>query len=83
MQKNIYAYTANTHPYPEFVSLNKKDDGTIALHVRGPARPGQFSDKDECPNSVIELPRGELLKLFDALRDELTPPMMKAMGNSI
>lgn len=83
MQRNIYAYTANTHPYPEFVSLNKDDAGTITLHVRGPARPGQFSDKDEGPNSTVELPRGELLKLFESLRDELPPPMMKAMGQSI
>ena len=81
--QNIYAYTANTNPYPEYVSLNKMPDGRISLSVRAPAQPGEFSDKDEGPNAGVELPRGELLKLFEALRNELTPPMMKARGESI
>lgn len=83
MQKNIYAYTANTHPYPEFVSLNKEPSGKIVLTVREPAKPGQFSDKDSGATVAVTLPHGELLRLFEALKNELTPPMMKAMGQSI
>jgi hypothetical protein len=83
MQRNIYAYTANVHPYPEFVSLNVIGNGEIRLTVREPAKPGQFSDED-CGTTVsVPLPHTELLRLFEALRDELTPPMMKAMGQSI
>jgi hypothetical protein len=71
--QNIYAYTPNTHPYPEFVSLNKKPDGAITLTVREPAKPGPYSDKD-CGSTVeVPMPRGELLNLLEALRDELTP----------
>jgi hypothetical protein len=82
MQTNIFAYTANTSPYPEFVSLNQRE-GKIVLTIREPAKPGPYSDKD-CGASVeITLPHRELLKLFEALRNELTPPMMKARGDSI
>ena len=80
---NIYAYTPNTNPYPEYVSLNRKDDGTITLTVREPAKPGQYSDKDCGATVAVPIPRAELLRLFEALRDELTPPMMKAMGEAI
>jgi hypothetical protein len=83
MQTNIYAYTANTNPYPEFVSLNRQADGKITLTVREPAKPGPYSDKDSGSDVTVPLPRGELLKLFEALRNELTPPMMKARGESI
>lgn len=81
--QNIYAYTANTNPHPEYVSLNKMPDGKISLAVRAPACPGQFSNSDEGPYAGIELPRSELLKLCEALKAELTPPMMKARGESI
>lgn len=81
--KNLYAYTKNSHPYPEFVSLNRQADGRITLSVREPAKPGAYSEQD-CGSTVeVEIPRGELLRLFEGLRDELTPPMMKVMGQSI
>lgn len=83
MQKNLFAYTANTAPYPEFVSLNMVDGGRIVLTVREPAKPGPHSDKDGGTTVNVELPRRALLDLFEALRGELTPPMMKAMGQSI
>ena len=82
MPRNLYAYTKNSNPYPEFVSLNS-DDGKVTLTVREAAKPGQFSDQDCGATVAVELPRGELFKLFEALRAELTPPMMKAMGQSI
>lgn len=70
MQRNLYAYTANTAPYPEFVSLNS-EDGVITLTVREPAKPGPHSDKD-CGSTIkVTIPYGELSKLFDALCDEL------------
>ncbi len=81
--RNIYAYTKNTHPYPPFVSLNSVPAGKAMLTVREPAKPGPHSDQD-CGSIVeVEMPRAELLRLFEALRDELTPPMMKARGMSI
>lgn len=57
--KNIFAYTANTSPYPEYVSLNEMPDGRVALSVRAPAQPGKFSDKDEGPYAGIEIPRDQ------------------------
>lgn len=81
--QNIYAYTANANPYPEFVSLNKQSDGTITLMVREPAKPGPYSDKDCGADVTVKLSRDELLKLYEALKAELTPPMMKARGESI
>ena len=71
--RNIYGYTANSSPYPEFVSLNSKS-GVITLTVREPAKPGPYSDKD-CGSTVeIVLPHGELHRLYEALRDELIAP---------
>lgn len=68
--KNLYAYTMNSHPYPEFVSLNS-DGGKIVLTVREPAKPGPYSDKD-CGSTVqVVLPHGELHRLMEALQAEL------------
>lgn len=83
MPRNIYAYTANVLPYPEFVSLNQLDNGEFRLTVREPAKPGQFSNEDCGATVELQLPSTELLLLFEALRAELTPPMMKALGQSI
>lgn len=69
MQRNIYAYTKNSHPYPEFVSLNS-EGGKITLTVREPAKPGPHSDQD-CGSTVqVVLPHGELHRLFEALRGQ-------------
>lgn len=73
MHKNVFAYTENTSPYPAYVSLNSGPSvGTLRLTVRGVARPGQYSDKDEGPNAEIDLPRDELAKLYHALHAELS-----------
>jgi len=78
MHRNIFAYTSPEAIYPAFVSLNERD-GFASLTVRGPRKEdGSSGDTIEVP-----VPRAELLKLFDALRDEITPPMMKATGQSI
>jgi hypothetical protein len=78
MHTNIFAYTAPGSNYPEFVSLNQQADGSITLSVRGPAIVAACG-----PQAEVTLPRRELLNLFDALRRELTPPMMAARGESI
>jgi hypothetical protein len=76
MHKNLFAYTSPA-AMPEYVSINQRD-GKITLDARGPAKDGQFGETVQ-----IEIPRRELLKLFEALRDEVTPPMMRALGQSI
>lgn len=77
MQKNLFAYTANTHPYPEFLSINE-DGGKITVTVRGPARPGEFSDKDCGPDATIVLPADQLDALVTALR--IAANNVKIMG---
>lgn len=68
--KNIYGYTKNVHPYPEFVSLNS-DKGVYTLTVREPAKPGPHSDKD-CGSTVqVVIPHGELHRLMEALQAEI------------
>jgi len=78
MKKNMFAYTATKPSYPEYASLNKCQNGEIELTVRGEANEGQCGD-----TVALVLPRKALLDLFEALREELTPPMMKATGQSI
>ena len=78
--RNIYAYTPNTNPYPEFVSLNRKDNGSVTLTVREGARRGQFSDKD-CGNVVeVILPEEELSRLREALQVDISNQMARLMG---
>lgn len=78
MRTNLFAYTATKPSYPEYVSLNRERSGDIVLQVRGEANEGQCGD-----TVAVALPRAALLQLYEALRDELTPPMMKARGISI
>lgn len=73
MQRNIFAYTAPGADFPEYVSINEHN-GKIVLTARSKGATNLVD---------LDLPRGELLKLLDALRSELTPPMMKAHGESI
>ncbi len=67
MDKNLFAYTANSHPYPEFISINEESGAKITVTVRGPARPGPYSDQDEGPIAKAELPRSQLDKIIEAL----------------
>ena len=78
MKKNLFAYTATKSSYPEYASLNRCMTGEIELTVRGEANEGQCGD-----TVALVLPRAALRDLYEALRDELTPPMMKAMGQRI
>ena len=78
MQTNKFAFTSAEAIYPAFVSLNERD-GFMVLTVRGPRK-----DNGDCGETVdVPVPRAELMRLYEALRDELTPPMMRAMGQSI
>ncbi len=70
MQRNIFAYTAPGADFPEYLSINEYN-GKIKVTAR---------DKGAANLVDLELPRGELLKL---LKGELTPPMMKARGESV
>jgi len=36
-RENIAAYTAPGTTYPEYVSVNKEEDGRVSVTVRGPA----------------------------------------------
>lgn len=40
MHKNITAYTGSSQdkPYPEFISINKEDDGMISVYVRSESK---------------------------------------------
>ena len=38
-RRNIFAHTAPGTNYPEFVSINLEEDGTISVTVRNPAKP--------------------------------------------
>lgn len=40
MQKNVFAWTDTSHPYPAFVSINKYDGGIAKMTARGPAKDG-------------------------------------------
>ena len=78
MLKNLYAYTANAHPYPEYLSINAEPDGTIRVHVRGGARPGAFSDQDCGPEAGMTLPAEQLEAFATALR--IAANNLKIMG---
>jgi hypothetical protein len=80
MKTNMFAYTAPGADYPEYISVNRRQgDGMIEITVRSPKK----ADGSCGDTASIVLHRGQLGGLFYALRDELTPPMMKAMGQSI
>lgn len=72
MPKNIYAYTANTSPYPEFISLNRVAPGEIVLTVREAAKPGPHSDKDCGATVEVRLPEVELRKMLSGISQELS-----------
>jgi hypothetical protein len=73
--RNIFAWTAPGAHYPEFVSINEQDDGSITIDVRGPKRP---PDKDhpyeQCGETVrMTLPTREVANMARALVCEVIP----------
>lgn len=77
MQKNLYAYTATSHPYPEFVSINE-DGGNVTITVRGAAQPGPHSGNDCGPYASVALPADQLDAMATALR--IAANNIKIMG---
>lgn len=69
--KNVFAHTANSHPYPGYISVNVVDPNVdypeISVSVREPAKPGQYSDKDCGATAEIKLSWDDAVKLHGEL----------------
>jgi len=77
MQKNFYAHTAPGVSYPEFISVNRADDGKISITVRSaPTFDAMQSDDPPLavcgPTAIIALDR----KLVHALITGLQKSVM-------
>jgi hypothetical protein len=76
VQYNIFAYTAPNPDYPEFVSVNRHDDGKITIAVRGPKMaPGSAGNAHsfDMPGygATMVLPAERLPDLIKSLQGEL------------
>lgn len=61
--KNIFAYTAPGSNYPETLSINEQDDGSVTIDVRAPA-----SAHGSCGDVVrMSIPQEQLLNLAEAI----------------
>jgi len=71
MPKNIFAYTAPGADYPEFLSINREDDGRVTVTVRGPSQRVETTEGNwqisMSPTITMTLPEAELNKLMDAI----------------
>lgn len=73
----IFAWTKNepSDIYPEYISINREEDGRITVHVRGPRRQPKTADN---PNpfalagreATMTLPDDEALRLAETIADE-------------
>ena len=65
MHRNIFAYTSLDLTYPEYVSVNEQDDGSITIDVRGPVKqPDAEHPYVQCGDTVrMTLPREQLAVL--------------------
>lgn len=74
----IFAWTKNDPDdplYPEYISINREEDGRITVHVRGPKRVPKTEDN---PNpfalagreATITLPDDEAIALAEQIADE-------------
>lgn len=61
MRRNIFAYTAPMPYYPEYVSINKEDDGQISISVRN-----RSIDDREGTMASVTLPIEESNRLMEA-----------------
>jgi hypothetical protein len=76
MQTNIFAYTAPGGSYPDYLSINRQDDGRVTITVRSPAKQGK--GYPIC-GTVAELTLpgdhlGELIAALQEHRATKTPP---------
>lgn len=68
--RNIFAYTALSHHYPEYLSVNRADDGTVSITARGPVKPeGETEFPYDMPGDTVTLvlPEAHVQALLDAL----------------
>lgn len=71
-KENIYAYTAPGCNYPEFVSVNREENGDVKLIVRGKPKDGK------CGETVsITIDGHQALLLADALSMGATEHLRK------
>lgn len=72
--QNVFAYTANTPSYPEYVSVNRTHDGRLTISVRSPLiKDGLANDKGETFDTAgvtaeMTLPHDQLSHLIDGLK---------------
>lgn len=59
MFRNVFAYTADGADSPEFLSVNRHDDGRLVFTVRSPGEGGATAE--------MTLPEGEIAGLANAL----------------
>lgn len=73
----IFAYTKPDEDYyPEYISINREEDGRITVTVRGPRRePGAPDNAASFAlpgrEATIALPEAQVIAMFDALDTEL------------
>lgn len=71
MTKNLYAFTATNSIYPEFISINKKEDGKVYISVRSPKKfDSEKGYEVQGDIAEIELPQAEINKMIEALNND-------------
>lgn len=75
MRTNLFAWTDPDPSYPQFVSLNREEDGRTTLTVRSPGFWKETKDKPLLRmvgnEGCAAMPRAGLRALRDALNKEL------------
>lgn len=72
--QNVFAYTENIPTYPEYLSINRQEDGRLTISVRGPLiKNGIANDKGETfdtsgVTAEMTLPQDQVNKLIDMLQ---------------
>jgi hypothetical protein len=67
MRRNLFAYTATGINYPEYVSVNREDNGTVSITVRNKAK-----EDGSCGDTAsVELEASEVSDLFHALQGDI------------
>jgi hypothetical protein len=52
--RNVFAYTAEGALYPEYISVDRREDGNITVTVRGP-KVRQVGDKYFVPGQTVAM----------------------------
>ena len=75
MQRNVFAYTADGADYPEFISVNRQDDGRLIITVRSAGPDGETAEMALPDDQLVDL--GQAL-IEDELRQKRTPAQQEA-----